>query len=298
MRQDTDHPGRPLVELVALLTLTRVGEDCFVGASHDLGFPQVFGGQVLGQALAAATSTVDPTRPAHSLHGYFLRPGDAQADIEYCVDRSRDGSSFTTRRVVATQHGRPIFHLAASFQRAEDGFDHQPTAPVVPGPEGLASELELTRAVADRLPDRVREIWTRDRPIEIRPVDPGDPFRPARREPAQYAWVRAVGEVADDDALHRCLLAYLSDFKLLGSALRPHGVSYLTGEVQMASLDHAMWFHRPFRVHDWLLYAMDSPSASGARGLARGSLFDRHGRLVASVAQEGLMRPRRPPEVH
>ena len=293
MRQ---HP--PLAELVALLTLERMDEGCFVGASHDLGFPQVFGGQVLGQALAAAAATVPVERSAHSLHGYFLRPGDARQRIEYCVDPSRDGRSFTTRRVVAHQHGRPIFHLAASFQVTEEGYDHQAEAPTVTGPEGLASELDLTRAVSHRLPEKVREIWTRERPIEIRPVDPVDAFRPPRRAPRQYAWVRAVGELPDDPTLHRCLLAYLSDFKLLGSALRPHGVSYLTGEVQMASLDHALWFHRPFRVDDWLLYAMDSPSASGARGLAHGRLFDRQGRLVASVAQEGLMRPRRPPAVH
>lgn len=291
MRQHAPSPA--LAELIALLTLDTTGEDCFVGSSHDLGFPQVFGGQVLGQALAACAATVVTERPAHSLHSYFLRPGDAQAPIEYCVDRTRDGGSFTTRRVVASQHGRPIFHLAASFQKVEEGYDHQPPAPVVPGPEGLTSELELTRAVAHRLPERIRDLWTRERPIEIRPVDPMDAFRPLRREPNQYTWVRAVGDMPDDPTLHRCLLAYLSDFKLLGTALRPHGVSFMSGDVQMASLDHALWFHRPFRVDDWLLYAMDSPSASGGRGLARGSLYDRHGQLVASVAQEGLMRPRR-----
>jgi acyl-CoA thioesterase-2 len=289
---ETAMAGDALDRLVKLMRPKGVGDDRFVGLSHDLGFRQVFGGQVLGQALAAASQTVDPGWPVHSLHAYFLRPGDPDRPILYDVDRVRDGRRFATRRVVARHEKDPIFILAGSFQLTEQGLEHQLPCPSVPGPEGLQSDLERYRAVADRLPERVRALWTRERPIEIRLVDPPELFRPTRREPVKFAWIRAVHELPDDPLLQRALLAYASDFQLLGTALLPHGVTWLDPDLKVASLDHAMWFHRDARLDQWLLYAMDSPSASGARGLNRGSFFDRDGRLVATVAQEGLMRRR------
>lgn len=276
--------------LLKLLQSNQVEDDHFLGESHDLGFPQVFGGQVLGQALYAACRTVDQGWLPHSLHAYFLRPGLPNARILYEVDRIRDGRSFATRRVVARQRRKAIFNLAASFQVAEQGFDHQDAMPDVPGPEGVPSEVERIRAFADRLPSRVRDIWTRDHPIEIRVVDPIAYPNPAPRAPVRHAWLRAAGTVPDDPVLHRCLLAYASDFQLLGTCLQPHGKTFMSKGMKVASLDHALWFHRAFRMDEWLLYTMASPSASGARGLNRGSFYTRAGTLVASVAQEGLIR--------
>lgn len=277
-------------ELVRLLRLDEVVQDRYLGETIDLGWGRLFGGHVLGQSLSAASHTVSREWLAHSLHGYFLRPGAVDAPVLYEVDRIRDGKSFATRRVVARQKGEVILNMAASFHREETGFDHQTTMPEVPPPEELASEFELRRAVVDKIPERFRDTWTRERPIELRPVEQIDFFQPEIQEPRRHVWFRARNTLPDDPVLHRCLLAYTSDFALLATALLPYGVTYLHPEMQVASLDHAMWFHRDYRVDDWLLYAMDSPSASNALGFTRGAVFDRGGRQVASVAQEGLIR--------
>jgi acyl-CoA thioesterase II len=284
-----------LKELVDLLALEQLEETMFRGQSQDLGWGQVFGGQVLGQALSAALQTVPADRTPHSLHGYFLRVGDVSRPIVYLVDPIRDGRSFTTRRVVAIQGGRAIFNLAASFQIDEPGFDHQIDAEQAPPPEGLPSRRELGIRIAETLPPGMRAVAAAERPIEIRPVDPLDPITPVAAPPTRKAWYRTVDRLPDDVAVHRFLLAYASDFHFLTASMQPHAVSWLTPGMQVASLDHSMWFHRPFRMDDWLLYEVDSPSASGARGLAQGRFYDRGGRLVASVAQEGLIRDRRRP---
>ena len=282
--------GRVLEELMQLLSLVTVGADVFLGQSQDLGWGRVYGGQVLGQALSAAEHTVESNRLVHSLHAYFLRPGDPGQPIEYLVERTREGRSFTTRRIRAEQGGRPIFFMAASFQIHEAGLEHQVAMPEVPDPDGLVSSTDLILQHADRLPAAVVD-WARmDFPIELRPVEIGDPMNPVPSRPVQHVWMRAESELPDGPALHRYLLAYASDLVLLDTALLPHGTNYWQGGLQMASLDHAMWFHRDLRMDDWLLYAMDSPSAAGARGLVRGKFFDRSGVLVASVAQEGLTR--------
>ncbi len=283
---------RVLKDLVDLLTLERIDRDLFRGHSQNLGWGAIFGGQVLGQALSAAAQSVDPDRPVHSAHGYFIRQGELDRPIVYEVDRLRDGRSFSTRRVVAIQEGEAIFSLSASFQTVEEGFEHQDEMPDVPPPEGLPSERDLAMAFADRLPEPVRAMATAERPIEIRPVEPRNPLRPKALPPSRRLWYRAVDRLPDDDALHRYLLAYASDFSFLGTALDPHAVSWFTPGMQVVSLDHAMWFHRPFRVDEWLLYDIESPNASGARGLVRGRFFDQHGRLVASTIQEGLIRQR------
>ena len=279
-----------LADLIELLALERIDRDLFRGRSQDLGWGAIFGGQVLGQALSAAAQTVAAERPVHSLHGYFLRAGDVQRPIVYQVDRLRDGKSFATRRVVAVQEGQAIFSLAASFQLDETGFEHQDAMPQVPAPETLRSERELALAVSDEIPEVLRRIATAVRPIEIRPVELRDPLHPRPKPARRHMWYRAIDKLADDPALHRYLLAYASDFSFLGASMDPHGVSWLTPGMQVASLDHAMWFHRSFRLDDWLLYVIDSPSASGARGLVRGQFFDREGRLIASCVQEGIVR--------
>jgi acyl-CoA thioesterase II len=282
--------SQPIADLLSLLELERLEVNLFRGASRDIGSAQVFGGQVLGQALVAASRTVEG-RVVHSLHAYFLRRGDFNAPIVYEVDRSRDGQSFSTRRVVAIQHGEQIFNMAASFQVAENGLDHQIPIPDVPPPEALPDMTRPTPELLARLPERLRRFLTIERPFEFRSVQPIDYFEPRKSAPARQVWFRAVGgPLPGDETLHRCLLAYVSDFYLLDTATLPHGTSSLTGKAVMASIDHAMWFHRPLRVDDWLLYALESPSASGARGFARASVFSRDGRLVASTAQEGLMR--------
>ncbi|MDF1566138.1 MAG: acyl-CoA thioesterase II [Deltaproteobacteria bacterium] len=276
--------------LLRLLELETLEADLFRGQSQDLGFGALFGGQVLGQALSAATRTVASDRCAHSLHGYFLRAGDASHPIVYQVERIRDGKSFATRRVVAVQHGRPIFNLSASFQVHEPGFDHQDEAPEgIAGPEGLLSDHERLLKHAEHIPEPLREKLLVDRPVEVREVDPVDPFAPRKRPPFKAMWMRAGGELPDDPAVHRYLLAYASDFGLVGAALYPHAHTWWEREMQVASIDHAMWFHRPVRMDGWLLYVMDSPSAAGGRGLARGRIFQ-DGVLVASTAQEGLIR--------
>jgi acyl-CoA thioesterase-2 len=282
--------GNVLEELLKLLKLEKIEENIFRGQSQDLGFGTVFGGQVLGQALSAASQTVPETRRAHSLHAYFLRHGDATKPIVYDVDCIRDGKSFTTRRVRAIQKGRAIFSMSASFQIQESGFDHQDTAPEVPGPDGIESELNMSRKVADRIPEKVRDRILCEKPIEIRPVNPINPFAPEKKKPVKYNWFRAISQMPDDPAAHQYLLAYASDFHLVGTSLYPHGHSFWEQDMQMASLDHAMWFHRDFRMDDWLLYVMHSPNASGARGLSFGRVYTLDGKLVASVAQEGLIR--------
>jgi acyl-CoA thioesterase-2 len=283
-------------EIVRMLELEEVVEDQYVGQSTDLGWGRLFGGHVLAQALSSASRTVPQKWLVHSLHAYFLRSGAVDAPILYEVDRIRDGGSFTTRRVVARQRGEVIFNLSGSFHREEQGFEHQLPMPDVPGPDELRSELDLRREVADKVPEAYRERWLRERPIETRPVEATNYLEPEVREPVRHLWFRTCHSVPDDPALHRWLLAYASDFALLGTALLPHGVPFMGHGMQVASLDHAMWFHRDFKVDDWLLYAMDSPSASNAVGFNRGSIFNRDGALVASVAQEGLIRRRAKPQ--
>jgi acyl-CoA thioesterase-2 len=280
-------------EIVRMLELEEVAEDRYVGQSTDLGWGRLFGGHVLAQALSSASRTVPQNRLVHSLHAYFLRPGAVDAPILYEVDRIRDGGSFTTRR---RQRGDVILNLSGSFHREEQGFEHQLPMPDVPGPDELRSELDLRREVADKIPEAYREGWLRERPIETRPVETIKYLEPEVREPVRHLWIRTCHSVPDDPAIHRWLLAYASDFALLGTALLPHRVPFMGRGMQVASLDHAMWFHRDVKVDDWLLYAMDSPSASNAVGFNRGSIFNRDGVMVASVAQEGLIRRRVKPE--
>jgi acyl-CoA thioesterase-2 len=285
--------SKVLDELVQLLSLERLEENLFRGQSQDLGWGTVFGGQVLGQALSAAAQTVPADRQVHSMHAYFLRPGDVSKPIVYDVDRIRDGSSFQTRRVVAIQSGKAIFNMAASFQVDEPGFDHQEPMPQVPPPDELPTEQERLRSAVARLPRILRERAVAERPFEMRPATmPDDPFTPSPMPPSHAVWLRTVAPLPDDAALHRYLLAYASDHAFLTTALRPHGVTWLTPGMQVASIDHVMWFHRPFRVDQWLLHVMDSPRASGARGLVRGRVYTEAGELVASTAQEGLIRQR------
>ena len=287
----TDSPTAAcLVEdLVALMRLETVGEDRFRGQSEDIGTPAVFGGQVLGQAVMAASLTVAPDRPMHSMHAYFLLPGE-HAPIDYSVDRVRDGRSFTTRHVLARQEDRIIFEMTASFQTVEDGIEHQLAMPEAEGPEGLPSELEQRVALGDKLPERWQVKGIAPHGIEYRRVEQDDLLAPVARAGGSAIWMRAISPLPDEPVMHRALLAYASDHGLLRASMVPHGLTFLTGKVRAASLDHAMWFHREFRFDDWLLYVIDSPSASGARGLCRGSVFTRDGRLVASTAQEGMVR--------
>ena len=280
----------PVSELIELLSLERLEDNLFRGQSRDIGTKYVFGGQVLGQALSAAQATLQAQRAAHSLHAYFLRAGDTASPIVYQVDRTRDGGSFSVRRVTAIQHGQPIFFLAASFQEHQQGAEHQLTMPEVPKPEDIDPAPPVPDAVRATLPIKVQRWLSRQGPFEFRHVYPRDELNPPKRPPYQQVWFRLCERVGDSPELHRALLAYASDFHLLGTATFPHGISYYHPNVQMASLDHALWFHRPFRADDWLLYSIDSPSAQGARGLARGQIFDRHGVLVASTAQEGMIR--------
>ena len=286
---DTPAMHPVLEDLIELLRLERIETNIFRGDSRDIGSPQVFGGQVLGQALSAAQHTVDE-RVAHSLHAYFLRRGDTDAPIVYEVDRARDGGSFSNRRVVAIQHGRPILNLAASFQTPEPGLEHQATMPDVPGPDGLKALHEFASDLPDGVPMKVRRFLTKKRPFEFRPVRPYQFDKREKLEPANYVWIRAVDALPDDRTLHQNLLAYVSDYELLNVSTLPHGLSFIRDNVIMASLDHALWFHRDVAIDQWHLYAIDSPNASGARGLSRGQFFNREGKLVASTAQEGLVR--------
>jgi acyl-CoA thioesterase II len=287
-----EEAGGSLPALVKLLDLESLEVNVFRGRSPKDRWQRVFGGQVLGQALVAAQRTVEG-RACHSLHAYFLRAGDPKTPILYEVDRSRDGSSFSARRVVAVQHGEAIFTLSASFQAAEAGLEHQIPMPDVPEPEALKSEHEWRLEVLSDMPEHVRNWFARARPIEIRPVEPANRFAKGNRPARQTVWFRAVGRLPDSEPLHQCVLAYASDMTLLDTSLLPHGFNLFSGRLQLASLDHAMWFHRPFRADEWLLYVQDSPSASGARSFNRGMVFRRDGVLVASVVQEGLIRLRK-----
>jgi acyl-CoA thioesterase II len=279
--------NKTLEDLLRVLDLERLEVNLFRGESRDIGSAQVFGGQVLGQALRAASATVED-KIVHSLHAYFLRRGDFNAPIVYDVDRARDGHHISTRRVVAIQHGEQIFNMSASFQVPETGAEHQFEMPVVPPPEELRDFESYQRDPGVVLPEKLRLLLAHRRPFEFRPVEPPN-FTEKKLAPRKRVWFRALGRLPEDEALHRVLLAYVSDYNLLDCALLPHGLS-LTADLIMASIDHAMWFHRSVRVDDWLLYDVESPSASGARGFARGCVYSRNGLLVASAAQEGLMR--------
>ena len=279
-------------DLVRLLDLERIEHDIYRGQNRDIGTGRIFGGQVMAQALVAAARTVEEDRVVHSVHGYFILAGDLSIPVVYFVDRLRDGKSFTTRRVTAIQHGRAIFNMSASFHVAESGVTHQTDMPTdVPPPEDVKPEVLLLREIADRIPERLRAVLTQDRPLDIRPIDPLDPFDPAPTRPRRRFWVKARGELGDHQLDHQAVLAYASDYGLLGAALQPHALSYRNPNVMVASLDHAIWFHRPIKADDWLLYDVESPTAYGARGFSRGAYYQRStGELVASVAQEGLVR--------
>ncbi|WP_374942381.1 acyl-CoA thioesterase [Sphingomonas sp.] len=279
--------------LVDLLDVEEIDTDLYRGARQPGGVGRVFGGQVIAQALQAAQGSVDPPKTAHSLHAYFMRAGDEDLPIVYRVVRDFEGRSFATRRVIALQRGSPILNLAASFQVPEEGLAHQDTMPDVPPPEALASDRDLRAASVNDIPEKFRRHMLRARPIEIRPVQPRSWANPQPAEPRQASWFRLTSPIGEDSAMHRAILAYASDMTLLGTCTLPHGVNWMSGNLQPASLDHAIWFHEDFRVDDWLLYATDSPWSGHARGFNRGTIYARDGRLVASVAQEGLIRLRR-----
>ncbi|MDX1577505.1 MAG: acyl-CoA thioesterase II [Gemmatimonadota bacterium] len=278
-------------DLIDLLELEPLERNIYRGRNRDIGSGRIFGGQVLAQALVAARRTVEePDREAHSLHGYFILAGDLEIPVVYFVDRLRDGRSFTTRRVTGIQHGNAIFNLSASFHRREEGLTHQTPVPDVPPPDRLRSELEILREREDEIPESMRDVLTQDRPLEFRRVEAFDPFDPGPQPPHRHTWIRASGPIGDDPLHHQAVLAYASDYGILGAALQPHARTFRDPEVMAASLDHALWFHRPFRVDEWLLYVTESPVAWGNRAFARGSFFDHEGALVASATQEGVIR--------
>ena len=283
-----------LQDLLAILDLEQLEVNLFRGRSPPSGRQRVYGGQVIAQALVAACRTVDVAgRPPHSLHAYFLLGGDPKVPIVYEVDRIRDGKSFTTRRVVAIQHGEAIFTMAVSFHRDEPGMGHQAKMPDVPGPDEVASDAEIKARVLPLMPEAVRRFYERERPIELRPVEI-DRYLGRKIEGGRFhVWIRATGQLPDEPAIHQCVLAYASDMMLIDAAMIPLGRTVFEPTIMAASLDHALWFHRAFRADEWLLYAQDSPNLSGARGFSRGLIFARDGTLVASVAQEGLLRERR-----
>ena len=282
---------KALNKLIKLLDLEHLEENLFRGQSENIGGPRVFGGQEIGQARTAAVRTVPSKRFVHSLHAYFLRPGDMEYPIIYDVERTRDGGSFTTRRVVAIQKGEPIFDMALSFHKKEKGPSHQIDMIDIPGPEECISELEVKKKMIDKVPLKYRDFFLRERPIEIRNL-PGEGMfeEPKKKPPHKHVWMKAVGKIPDDVVQHQAILAYASDMGLLSTSMNPHRLSFAKGNVMSASLDHAMWFHRPFRADEWMLYSTDSPSASNARGFNRGSVYTEDGVLVASAVQEGLMR--------
>jgi len=287
-----------LDQLISLLHPEARGEDRFHGAGQDLGFGTLYGGHVLGQGLAAASTTVAAGRRAHSLHAYFLRPGDASRGVDYQVERLVDGISFSARRVTARQvtarqTTKILATISFSFQSEEHGFEHQSPSPSAPPPDTLATELELLQRLADKIPAEQRDKLLAERPIDLRPIEPMDPLRPEPRVPVKAHWFRTAGALPDEPALHRVLLAYASDFRVVGTALYPHGHSFWEPEMQVASIDHALWFHRDFRFDAWLLHQIESPVAAGGRGLNRGLIYDAEGQLVASLVQEGLIRQRR-----
>ena len=284
--------SKAIEKLITLLDIENLEHNLFRGISPETGWQRVFGGQVIGQALVAAARTVEEDRTVHSLQAYFMRPGDPTTPIIYEVDPIRDGKSFSTRRVVAIQHGKAIYSMSASFQLVEEGLDHQAEMPDVPAPEDLMGEKQLAKHFLDVAPENVRTYWERERPIELRPTNFTRYISREKLPPVQNIWFRPTGVLPDDDRVHQCALAYASDMTLLDTALLPHGRAVFDDDLQVASLDHTMWFHRPFRFDDWFLYAQDTPNASGSRGLTRAQIFTRDGKLVASVAQEGLIRLR------
>ncbi len=285
-------PRQPVDGLLKLLDLEQLDKNQFRGVSPDIGWQRVYGGQVLGQALVAATRTLKHKRSAHSLHAYFLIGGDPAKPITYEVERTRDGGSFSNRHVKALQHGRTIFSMSASFHGQEEGYEHQAQMPDVPPPEDLPSVSELMEKFIDKLPESMRKYWKKKHPVDMRPVDVSRYMNREKHAPQQNTWIRANGTLPDDPNMHQAVLAYASDFTLLDTSLIAHGKLMFDQDIQLASLDHALWFHRQFRADDWLLYAQESPSAAGARGFCRGHVFSRNGKLVASVAQEGLVRKR------
>ncbi|WP_213980063.1 acyl-CoA thioesterase II [Sphingomonas sp. dw_22] len=278
-----------VAQLIALLDVEELDTDLYRGPRNPGGVGRVFGGQVIAQALQAAQRSVEDGKAAHSLHAYFMRPGDEDHPIIYRVVRDFEGRSFATRRVIAMQKGQPILNMAASFQLPAEGLHHQAPMPDVPAPEDLRSERDLREEIEAQVPEKLRRFFLRARPIEVRPVNPRNWFRPEPAEPVQHSWFRVVAPLPDDPALHRAMLTYATDMTLLGTCMLPHGVSWMTG-TQTASLDHAVWLHEPFRFDEWLLYTTDSPWAGHARGFNRGRIYTRDGRLVASAAQEGLVR--------
>jgi acyl-CoA thioesterase-2 len=288
----TPTPEQLVAELVFLLDLEARGGDRFIGRQQKEGTGRVFGGQAIAQALVAARRTITEDRHAHSLHAYFLRSGSDEMPIEYRVKRDLDGRSFSNRRVVASQGGVPILNLTASYQKPQDGLSHQyAVMPDVPPPEDIEPDAAIRKRYAQDLPDgMLKKLMLRPRPIDIRSVEPRNWQSPGKRAPVAHAWFRTVASLPDDPPVHRAVLAYASDFQLLSTAIQPHGISFYLGEVKAASLDHALWFHGPFRADEWLLYVTDSPWSGLARGFGRGQIFTRDGRLVASVAQEGMMR--------
>ena len=285
-------PQELVAQLTTLLDVEEIDTDLYRGPRLPGGVGRVFGGQVIAQALQAAQRSVEEPKTAHSLHAYFMRPGDENHPIVFRVVRDFEGRSFANRRVIAMQKGQPILNMTASFQTPSEGLHHQDAMPDVPDPDALRSERELREEIRDQVPEKFRRFFLRARPIEIRPVNPRNWFAPDRIEPVQHSWFRVVAPLPDDLALHRAMLAYASDMTLLGTCLLPHGVSWMTGDVQTASLDHAIWLHEQFRFDEWLLYTTDSPWAGHSRGFNRGKIYARDGRLVASVAQEGLIRLR------
>ncbi|WP_299491798.1 acyl-CoA thioesterase II [uncultured Shewanella sp.] len=279
-----------LSELLSLLSLERLEEGLFRGQSLDLGFGHVFGGQVMGQALSAAKQTLKTNRQVHSLHSYFLRPGDEHLPIIYDVEIIRDGGSFSARRVKAIQKGRPIFYMTCSFQEPEVGFEHQDTMPNIPGPETLLNKQDLAQKLKAQLPQSVFDHLMAESPLEMRLLEPMNDMTSDKKPAKRYVWLKAKGKMPTDPCLQDYLLAYASDFNFLVTALQPHGKSFLTPGIKMATIDHAMWFHRSFDLSDWVLYSVDSPNACGGRGLVKGQFFNQQGELLASATQEGLIR--------
>lgn len=282
--------SKVLNELLGLLELEKLDDNLFIGQSQDLGFKALFGGQVIGQALSAAKQTLAQERQLHSFHSYFLRPGDAKKPVTYIVEITRDGRSFSTRRVQAMQNGKAIFNLTASFQIEELGFEHQDDMPAVVGPEGLATIQELQMQHKDKIPQAMHSTIFAERPIEFRPVKEYDWLNPKKSSSKNQVWMRAKGDMPNDLRIHKYLLGYASDYNFLPTAVHPHGRSIWSKDFQIATIDHSMWFHRDFKFDDWLLYDIDSPSASGGRGLVRGKIYNQQGQLVASTAQEGVIR--------
>jgi len=287
------NPDTVVASFLSLLDLESIERNIYRGRNRDIGTGRIFGGQVLAQSLVAARRTVEDERAAHSMHAYFILQGDLQVPVVYFVDRLRDGRSYCTRRVTAIQKGEAIFNMSSSFHRHETGPDHQMSMRPVPGPEGLRTELDVIRERAEEIPLPVRAATIRDRVLDIRPVELDDPFHPDPAKPLQRYWMRTVAPLPDDPLIHQAVLAYASDYGLLGAALRPHGITHRDPGVMVASLDHAIWFHRPVRADEWLLYVVESPWSGAGRGFSRGTFFTRDGVLVASVAQEGVVRIRR-----